>query len=244
MKAVGLRFLFVVGVVIGVVLAGPIFLWALLKRARPIHFDGAVLEGELVAAQGQAAGARLAGPALVRLSGGLGDQAATGKDVLGLAIRCQRGPFDEDLGAGDQDLILGTFRSFLSLPRTIGQVRVTDYLANDYLSVTPWRVRGLGVVHLRAVAPRTEPGEGRSRLDRLDRDLAAGTAALELVAERGGERLALARLVLRRRLDSDGRALRTRMTRTGRGFHPTGARNGVRFVVYPVSQAARRLRGG
>ena len=34
------------------------------------------------------------------------------------------------------------------------------------------------------------------------------------------------------------------MFRTGRGLTPTGFRNGVRAIVYPVSQFARGLRGG
>jgi hypothetical protein len=34
------------------------------------------------------------------------------------------------------------------------------------------------------------------------------------------------------------------MLRTARGLVPTGFRNGIRLVAYPVSQLARRLRGG
>ena len=71
MKTVGLWFLFVLGMAIGALLALPIFVWALLKRARPIHFDGVVVRAQLEATEGaHAAGARLHGPAIFRLSGG------------------------------------------------------------------------------------------------------------------------------------------------------------------------------
>jgi hypothetical protein len=34
------------------------------------------------------------------------------------------------------------------------------------------------------------------------------------------------------------------MFRQGRAIRPVGFRNGVRATVYPISQLARRLRGG
>jgi hypothetical protein len=50
------------------------------------------------------------------------------------------------------------------------------------------------------------------------------------------------RLVTRAALDDRG--LRASMFRQGRGVRPLGLRNGIRATVYPISQAARRLRGG
>lgn len=242
-KTVGLTILFYFGMAVGLALSPIIFLWALFKKARPIHFDGAVCKAELTAID-PGAGRRLAGPCIARLSGGLGKENSTGKDVLGFSVRCQKEAFSDDLRTGDQDLVFGTFRSFLSLPGTIGSVKVADYLANEYSSVTPWRVVDLGNVKLRAKPPRTEPRDGENRLARLDADIAAGTAAFTIEGRKGDAWVALATLRLVQRLPSDGKALRISMYRTGRQYIPTGARNGIRAIVYPVSQLARGLRSG
>lgn len=243
MKTVGLTVLFIFGMMWGVVLAPFIFLWALFGAKRPIHFDGAVCKAELKGID-QGAGRRLDGPCIARLSGGLGKENSTGQDVLGFSLRCQKDTFTDDLRVGDQDLVFGTFKSFFSLPRTIGSVKVADYLANEYSSVTPWRVAGLGSVKLRAKPPRTEPREGADRLSRLDADIKEGTAAFVIEARHGGDWIALATLTLVQRLPSDGKALHISMFRTGRKYSPTGARNGIRAIVYPVSQLARGLRSG
>ncbi len=242
MKTVGLTILFIFGMAVGLVLAPVIFLWALLKGARPIHFDGAVCRAQLTAID-PVAGRRLEGPCLARLSGGLGKENSTGKDVLGFSVRCQKEASD-DLTVGDQDLVFGTFKSFLSLPGTIGSVKVADYLANEYSSVTPWRVADFGTVTLRARPPRTEPRDGDNRLARLDADLADGTATFTIEGRRGDAWAALATLTLVQRLPANGNALRISMLNTGRRYVPTGARNGIRAIVYPVSQLARRLRSG
>jgi hypothetical protein len=169
------------------------------------------------------AGARLHGAAIVRLSGALHPEPARRRDVLGFALRMQHTATD-DLRTGDQDLLLGTFESFLTVRRALARVIVGDYLANTYHSVTPWRVPGLGPVHLRLVPTPDERG------------------SFTLHARRGTGDLALARIRLLQSLAGGGSALRMSMWRNGRGLHPTGARNGVRAIVYPVSQAARRLR--
>jgi len=242
-KALGLWILFVVGMMIGAALTPFIMIWALIKKARPIHFDGAVCVAQVTAID-QRVGRRLAGPALVRLSGGLEKENATGADVLGLAMRFQAAPGSHDLTVGDQDLVLGTFESFLTLPVTMKTVKVADYLANQYASVTPWRVPGLGVVHLRAMPPRDSVGAGSDRVARLLADIAAGTAVFTLEARRGGERIPLATVTLVEHLPAVGAALHMSMWKNGRKLHPTGARNGIRAVVYPFSQFARGLRSG
>jgi hypothetical protein len=240
-KTVALTILFIFGMAVGVAISWIIFLWALIKAARPIHFDGAVCKAQLTAID-QGAGRRLDGPCLARLSGGLGKENSSGTDVLGFSVRCQKDTFSDDLRVGDQDLVFGTFKSFLSLPFTMKNVKTADYLANEYSSVTPWRVAGFGSVTLRANPPRTEPRDGENRLARLDADIAAGTAVFTIEGRRGGDWIALAKLTLVQRLPSDGKALRISMFRTGRQYIPTGARNGIRAVVYPVSQFARGLR--
>lgn len=244
MKTVGLTLLFIFGMLWGVLLAPIIFLWALATARRPIHFDGAVCKAELKGID-QSAGRRLDGPCVARLSGGGQKENSDGKDVLGFSVRCQKDAFSDDLTVGDQDLVFGTFQSFFSLPKTIGSVIVADYLANEYSSVTPWRVAGIGNVKLRARPPRTAARDGANRIARLDADIAAGTAAFTIEALRDGDWISLATLTLVQRLpENDGKALRISMFNTGRRYVPTGARNGIRAIVYPVSQTARRIRSG
>jgi hypothetical protein len=235
LHAVALWVLFVLGCVVGLALfALPIFLWALVTKKRPIHFDGVVLRADVE-------GELLRGPAIVRLSGGGNRENSTARDVLGFALRLQ-GERDDDLRVGDQDLVFGTFESFITLPFTIKNVKVGDYLANEYSSVTPWRVPGLGCVKLRAMPPRSTVADGADRVARLLADVAAGTAVFALEARGGDTPAPLARIRLVERLPLDGRDLHASMWRNGRGFHPTGFRNGIRAVVYPMSQTARGLR--
>ncbi len=244
---VGLWLRFVLGMVIGACVTPLIMVWAFIGKRRPIHFDGAVCRATITAIDhgaGQGPGRRLAGKAIVRLSGGGKPENSTAADVMGLALRLQDGDGSTDLTNGTQDLIFGTFESFLSVAVTVGKVKVGDYLANQYASVTPWRVKDLGVVHLRAMPPRDSVGTGADRVARLLADIAAGTAVFTLEARRGDERIALATLTLDEHLPAVGKALRMSMWRNGRKFHPTGTRNGIRAVVYPFSQLARGLRGG
>jgi hypothetical protein len=101
----------------------------------------------------------------------------------------------------------------------------------------------LGPVILRLVPPPPSPaGGGGDRLARLDADLAADRARFTLAA--GATELVIAELRLVERLAIDDRALRASMFRQGRGVRPLGLRNGIRATVYPMSQTARRLRGG
>ncbi|MCA9677963.1 MAG: hypothetical protein KC464_23260, partial [Myxococcales bacterium] len=143
---------------------------------------------------------------------------------------------------------LGTFESFRTAGRDQAATDETDNLAsaNLYHSVSPWRVDGLGVVKLRA-RPRPgdvtpDPARGASRAGRLAADVADGRAVLRLEVDGDGS-AALADLHLIAPLASDGRALRISLGRSGRGIRAVGYRNGIRRVVYPVSQLARRLRG-
>jgi len=86
--------------------------------------------------------------------------------------------------------------------------------------------------------------ESGNRLARLDADLATGRAGFTLMIGTGSGELALADVQLTERVDIDGRRLHESMFRHGRGVRPLGLRNGIRATVYPMSQVARRLRGG
>lgn len=240
--AIGLSILFVIGAVLGLVLGVMLGLVSWLRAARAVHAEGVVCRAELIAHDPSMA--HLAGPALVRLSGALAGQATTGTDVLGLDIRMQLVARD-DAAYGDQDLLLGTFESFLTVARDRARTDAGDYLANCYSTVTPWWLTGHGPVILRLRPQVPAAGDrGSDRRARLAADLAAGRAGFTLTVGTGSDEVALADLRLIEQLDIDDRALRTSMFRQGRGVRPLGLRNGIRATVYPMSQLARRLRGG
>lgn len=240
LSAIGLMILFAIGALLGLVLGVVIFPVSLYRRARAVHAEGVVCRAELVAHGPEIAA--LAGPALVRLSGAFEGQRSTAADVLGLDLRLQRAASD-DPRTGDQDLLFGTFESFASAGRDRARTNVGDYLANAYSTVTPWWVAGHGAVILRLIAPPAQPAErGADRLARLDADLAAGRARFALAITSAAQVVGELRLVARAELDDRG--LRASMFRHGRGVRPLGLRNGIRATVYPLSQAARRLRGG
>lgn len=240
-RAFGLGVLFAAGMVVGIVLALPIFVFSFIRAARAFHPRGTVCRAELVALDPEV-GARLAGAARVRLSGSTGDENSPVQTVLGMATK---------LAAG-QDLPLATFEAFVKLGDATKHTNVADYLANEYASVSPWRVRGLGIVWLRAVpaTPPITPADTvtGTRVERLDARIAAGHATFVIEARDAAGpdaavRSRLAELRLIERLTDDDPRFQISMFHTAAGFVPTGMRNGIRAIVYPVSQLARRLRG-
>jgi hypothetical protein len=242
LAAIGLLILFTIGAVLGLMLGLGVGLVSWLRAARAVHAEGVVCRARLTSRHVTAD--LLAGPALVRLSGALASQATAGTDVLGLDIRLQPVAKD-DAGYGDQDLLLGTFESFHTAARDRARTHTGDYLANSYSTVTPWWLTGHGPVILRLVPPPPAAADrGTDRLARLDADLAVGRAGFTLMVDTGSGELALADLQLTERIDIDDRRLRASMFRQGRGVRPLGLRNGIRATVYPMSQLARRLRGG
>jgi len=238
LAGLGLGLLFVVGAASGLVVGvGAIFWISLVRGARAVHAEGVVCRAELVA-RDAVIGPRLAGPAIVRLSGAFEGQASTGSDVLGLAVRTRRDP-GTDPREGDQDLVFGTFESFATASRDRAATDTSDYLANRYSSVTPWWIRDRGPATLRlAPPPPAAKDRAADRLGRLDADLAADRARFVLAVD--GSEVAELRLI--ERLSADATALRVSMFRCGRGLRPVGLRNGIRATVYPISQLARRLR--
>lgn len=247
MRALVLWVLFAVGAVAGFVLGVIAIFWvSLIRGARAVHADGVVCRAELIA-HDALVGPRLAGAALVRLSGAFEPQDTTGKDVLGLDLRLRRPAQAGSLDAtiGEQDLPLGTFESFITAARDRDRTDAVDYLDNRYSSVTPWWVPGVGptVFHLLPPPPRPRD-RGADRIARLDADLVDDQARLGVSVEMNGGMIDVAELRLIERLPIDGRALRVSMFRQGRAIRPVGFRNGVRATVYPISQLARRLRGG
>lgn len=238
MRVLGLGLLFVVGVLVALIAALPIFIRALIKGARAFHPRGTVCRAEVIALD-DVVGPRLAGSARVRFSSSTADENSPSQTILGMAIK---------LG-DDQDLATGTFESFMKVNEGTANTNVADYLANQFSSVAPWNARGLGVIWLRAIPdPAANTMKTGTRTERLDTDIAAGRANFVLEAREGpgpdgALRCRLFELRLVERLADDPK-FRVSMFRTGRGVVPTGFRNGVRSIVYPVSQFGRDLRGG
>jgi hypothetical protein len=239
LRSIGLWLLFVVGVLVALIVSIYIFFRSLFRGARAFHPRGTVCLAEITALD-DVVGPRLAGPARVRFASSTAAENAPDPSIIGMGIK---------LG-DDQDLALGTFESFSKAGEAAKTTNVADYLGNQYASVAPWRVRGLGPIWFRAMPdPAANTPKTGLRTERLDADIAAGRATFVLEAREapgpdGAVRTRLVEVRLTQRLPDDDPKFRISMFRTGRGVTPTGFRNGVRAIVYPVSQFARGLRGG
>ncbi len=125
---------------------------------------------------------------------------------------------------------------------------VADYLANEYASVAPWRFVGVGIAWLRLVpdarGQRAEDRPARARRRHRGRPRDVHPRGPQAPNPDGAVRSRLVELRLVERLAEDEPNFQISMFRTGRGIVPTGFRNGIRSIVYPVSQFARGLRGG
>jgi hypothetical protein len=237
MKRFLLAILFVIGMLAGCAIAIFIFFRSLMRGARAFHPDGTMCRAELVALD-DVVGPRLAGPALVRVSGSSAPENSPDHTILGMAMKI----------GGDQDLPLASFESFLHASDATKATNVADYLGNQYASVAPWVARGLGVVWFRAMPGEQPATKTGTRVERLVADIAAGRAVFTLEARvaagpDGALRARVAELRLVERLPADDPKFKISMFRTARGLSPTGFRNGVRAIAYPTSQLARGLRG-
>jgi hypothetical protein len=239
MRSIGLAVLFGFGMIVALIAAIPIFVRSLIKGTRAFHPRGTVCRAEITALD-SVVGPRLDGEARVRFARASGDESSTSQSIIGVAIR---------LGT-DQDIALATFEALFKIPEGTERTDVTDYLANQYPSATPWHVRGLGVIWFRLIPdPGASSPKTGTRIERLDADIAAGRAKLVLEARDapgpdGALRGRLAEVRLLERLPADDPKIHVSMFRTGRGVVPTGFRNGIRAILYPASQLGRSLRGG
>jgi hypothetical protein len=249
----------------GVLLAPALGALSALRRARVLHPSGITCHAEVTGC-GEGAlwgllGARLEGPALVRLSGAIWKE-REGPDVLGLALRFTRSSplvFDERTCAeprpGDQDLLLATVWRPWTLFLGPFTTRPHDFLANRYYAVSPFRVRGMpgptpacvGAIEWRAVPVSRAPG-GRSRAERLAAALARGEArwtlearpyrrVIDVLARRAWH--PVAQITLLEPVAVDQAALRFDPFRAGRGIEPVGFIHALRRASYGASQYAR-----
>jgi hypothetical protein len=237
-RTIGLGFLFVAGVLVALVVSIYIFFRSLHRKGRAFHKWGSVCRAEITTLD-EELGKRFAGTARVRFSTSTAEENSPDPSIIGMAIKIE----------DTQDIVVATFEAFVKVNEATKNTNVADYMANQYGSVAPWRVPGLGPIWFRAI-PNPESGASTSgkRTERLEADIAAGRATFVIEARErpfadGKVITRLAELRLLERLPDDESKFHISMFHTGRGIKPTGFRNGIRAVVYPVSQFARGLRG-
>jgi hypothetical protein len=231
------------GVFVGVVLAPFLALFSRRKRARVLHSEGIVVRAEVSPLLSehepvalQAFGRSLAGPATVRFSQGVtrrwDGQGSPAANILGLGLA---------LGSGSdrRHLLLATFERFGTFGRDRRVTVATDFLADVYQSVGAFALDGLGIVQFRVRSFDPPPLPRGDLASRLAADIRSGRAQLTLeVARPAGAWRPIARLELLSIEDRADPALSPH--HTGPGLRAVGFLAGLRRVVYPVAQWARR----
>jgi hypothetical protein len=221
---------------------------ALIRRARFFHPDGVVYRAEVrPLARSGAVGEmalRLAGPAIVRLSGGWWRNERELPDVLGIAVRLRdRDDLSAQAEPRDQDLTFATFRHTWTLPIAPLATNVHDYLANDYYAVLPYYALGIGRIKLRLIPPQVKT-VGEHRRERLERAVQADLAVFRLEMKRarmGAAWEQVAAIDLRERALVDQEELAFSPFQSGRGLEPVGLLQMVRAATYASSRAGRRV---
>jgi hypothetical protein len=220
-----------------------------VRQARLFHPAGLVVRGvaqPVTEPHLRSLGAQLAGPVLIRFSGGFW-KTHPWLDVLGCAIRFTADETPSTTARdGDQDLLLATIRHPLTTLLAAFSTRFDDYLANDYFGVSPFEVPELGRVKLRVspAPPRARPDRSTRRDDKLRIALEAGSICLRLQARadhKGASYQTFALIELGSEVAVDQEALRFDPFRTGRGLRPVGFVHGLRIASYRASRWARGL---
>lgn len=248
-----------IGEAIGTILAPLAALGARVRRARLFHPSGIVCAAQVVpvawAQELQPLAQRLAGGAIVRLSGALWKQEGA-PDILGVAIRFRSDrPLIEDssdaapaalphpapLDPNDQDLLFATLRSFLTALPALFRTRRHDYLQNVYYALGTFDALGVGVVELRLVPSQAVPCIGETRRQRLLHAIRRGAAEFRLEVRQhqlGAAWQPLCELHLLAALELTG-PLHYSPLNTGMGLRPRGAIHAMRGAPYAASQTAR-----
>jgi hypothetical protein len=234
------------GLAVGLTWAPAVAAISALRKSRMFHPRGVLATGRVFPspyALDHVVAERIAGPALVRLSGALAKDEQQRFEVLGLGLRIGRRPIASvSPSDGDQDVLFATIVSPLTMPIAALSTRSDDFLANRYWGVAPFEVEGIGRVKLR-LSPTmgaSEPHAGRRR-EKLAHAIALGRARFSLdvrhTLHTQWEPLAI--LELDALCDLDQEALRFDPFRTGRGIVPVGFVHAIRKYVYAAGQAAR-----
>jgi len=217
---------------------------AKLRHARMFHPDGVMYAATVTPVETEAdlraAGERLAGPAMARLSSAWWRGEKQWPDVLGMAVR-----FTGRRG-GDQDLLLATIRFPWTTPLAPLGTRVTSYTWNHFHAVSPFEIEGVASrVKLRLRSPRLANDSGLSRVEHLRWLVSEGLARWVVEARRlsrfplfrAWEPVAELRLVAP--IDVDQAGLRFSPFNAGRGLEPVGFVHHLRIGTYAASQRAR-----
>jgi hypothetical protein len=237
---------FAAGRALGWVLA-PLFAGvSYVRQARTLHPRGPTCQATLTTDGDVSPGwaplaERLAGPALVRLSGALWKRADRLPDVLGCAVRLVRDDRPTaDAAVDDQDLLFATVLRPWTMPISPFTTDVRDYFANDYFAVSPFDVGADRPVYFR-LHPLSSSVVRGSRSERLARSMEARQAVLklEIGARPFGPWEPLSVMTLLRIAPIDGERIRFRPFRAGRGLRPLGFVHAMRLAVYASSQRAR-----
>jgi hypothetical protein len=235
----------------GVALAPVTATVSAVRRARMFHPRGTVLRAEVSELETEppwrALGARLSGPAIVRLSSAWW-KSREWPDVLGCAIRFTGArSLDAHARPGDQDLLLATIRRPWTMPFAPLTTNHHDFLSNDYFAVSPFRTDVAGTIEWR-LAPERPVHHGGTRDERLAAALDRGEAIFALEARpyrrvidvaRHRHWHPVARLALIETVTLDDDALRFDPYRAGRGIEPVGFVQSLRIAAYAASRRAR-----
>jgi len=219
------------------------------RHARSLHAEGICLRAEVLPRLDepgfQDVAARLAGPALVRLSTAGWRGGKEWPDILGAAVRLLRDEhITEEASPGDQDLLFSTMRHMWTLVPALFTTQVHDWLENDYFGIAPFTVDGAGKMKLRLTTPRGSAPPHGSRVQRLQHALRAGTALLTVEARsldsgRPSTWTPLADIFLREEVTLDPERLRFDPFHTGLGIQPSGFLHAMRRSAYAGSQEGR-----
>ena len=220
-----------------------------LRRARMFHPDGALYEAHLEATVTDGPYAdfahRLGRTVLARVSPALWRNGRERFEVLGIALRFHRGAkLSTRVAPTDQDLLLATIASPLTMGRAVLTTNAHDFLANRYYGVSPFAFGGDHRIEIRLTPLAHAVGEG-PRAARLAAAVAAGEAQFRLEVRRTLTRrwAPIATLRLVRPVDLDQAALAFDPFQAGEGLVPVGAIHVIRRAVYAASRRARSALG-
>lgn len=238
-----------VGQVVGRLWAPQFRVIAHKRHARALHAEGLCLQAEVVPVRTDPpfteVAERLAGPALVRLSTATWRGGREWPDILGASVRFRRDArLTEQAAPEDQDVLFSTAKHVLTLAPAVLSTRVHDWLENDYFSLAPFTVPGLGLTKLRLTSPHDGVRRHGSRVQRLREALSEGQAVLTFEAwplEHGLPHTwtPLAQIHLRSEVQLDPERLRFNPFHEGLGIVPRGFLNALRRPIYQQSQAGR-----
>ncbi|MCY1061445.1 hypothetical protein [Nannocystis sp. SCPEA4] len=241
-----------IGRALGLSLAPIAFLASAIRRDTIFHPDGVIYRADVRNTAKdpllKPLAHRLAGTALVRLSGALWSWPAGRRrpDVLGIALRVRGNKEDTPrLLPGDQDLLFVTASSMFGVAVTALATDTGDYLDNRYYhTLVPYQLAGVGRVYLRLVPAKPAPA-GTDRNQRLALAAAQGKAELELELQApdlsDDSWRPLATVELREQLELENDAIAFHPETSAMGLMPVGLLQAMRPAIYAASRAGARL---